>query len=135
MSDPIVFISHNTVNKDKIEDLKDYYHKVVQEIEEQKPGTLLHLAFFNDDSSEMTIVHLLADADAMDRHMVGTAESARGAYEFMKSKKLEIYGMPNPGVLEGMRKIVGSGVELVINPSYVDGYYRLTPETSPISGC
>ncbi len=127
MSGPIVFISHNVIKSNKIEELKNYYHKVMKQIEEQKPGTLLHLAYFNENTSEMTIVHLLADADAMDRHMVGTAESAKGAYEFMESKKLEIYGMPNPGVMEMMRKIVGTGVDLIIYPIHVDGYFRLTP--------
>ena len=122
---PIVFISHNRVVEGKLDSLKEYYRQVAEMTEANKPGTLAHMAFLNDEGTEMSIVHLFPDAAAMERHMVGVDELATKAHDFMESVRLEIYGTPSDGVLEMMRQIAGSGVALVVKPQSVGGYIRM----------
>ena len=93
--------------------------------EANKPGTLAHMAFLNEEGTEMSIVHLFPDAAAMERHMVGVDELARKARDFMESVRLEIYGAPSDRVLEMMRQAAGSGVALVVKPQSVGGYIRM----------
>ena len=125
MSDAIVFISHNRVNEGKLDSLKEYYRQVAEMTEANKPGTLAHMAFLNEEGTEMSIVHLFSDAEAMDRHMIGVDELAKKAREFMESVSLEVYGKPSDEVLEMMRQIVGSGVTLNVEPQRVGGYLRI----------
>jgi quinol monooxygenase YgiN len=125
MSEPIVFISHNRVKDGKLDEFREFYRESVKAIKAEKPGTLLHLAFVNEEGSEVTIVHLFTDAEAMDLHMLGAAERVELSSEFIESKSLEIYGMPNEGLLEMLGKLVGSGVGLSLTPENVGGYVRL----------
>jgi len=125
MSGAIVFISHNRVREGKLEALKDYYRQVAEMTEANKPGTLAHMAYLSEDGTELSIVHLFPDAEAMDRHLIGVDELARKAREFMESLSLEIYGAPSERVLEMMRQIVGAGVTLTHRPERVGGYIRL----------
>jgi len=124
MSDPIVFISHNRVKEGKLDDLRQFSRDAVKLIEADKPGTLVQLAYVNEDGTEVTFVHLFPNADAMDLHMQGASERAKRAYEFIEADRFEIYGMPSDGVLEMMRKIVGSGVVLSFNPQHLGGFIR-----------
>ncbi len=125
MSEAIVFISHNKIKEGKLDALTDYYRQVAEMTQASKPGTLAHLAFLNEEGTEMSIVHLFPDAEAMERHMIGVDKLARKAREFMESVRLEIYGAPSDGVLEMMRQIAGSGVALVLKPQRVGGYIRV----------
>ena len=125
MSAPIVFVSQNRVIEGKLDSLKEYYRQVAEMTEANKPGTLVHMAFLNEEGTEMSIVHLFPDAEAMERHMVGVDELARKARDFMESVRLEIYGAPSDEVLEMMRQAAGSGVALVVKPESVGGYIRM----------
>ncbi len=125
MSDTIVFVSHNRVKEGKLDALKTYYRQVAEMTEANKPGTLAHLAFLNEEGTEMSIVHLFPVAQAMELHMIGVDKLARKAREFMESVRLEIYGAPSDRVLEMMREAAGSGVTLVIKPQRVGGYIRI----------
>jgi len=125
MTDTIVFISHNKVKEGKLDALKDYYRQVAEMTQANKPGTLAHLAFLNEEGTEMSIFHLFPDAEAMERHMIGVDELARKAREFMESVQLEILGAPSDRILEMMRQAAGSGVALVIKPQRARGYIRI----------
>jgi len=125
MTDTIVFISHNKVKEGKLDALKDYYRQVAEMTQANKPGTLAHLAFLNEEGTEMSIFHLFPDSEAMERHMIGVDELARKAREFMESVQLEILGAPSDRILEMMRQAAGSGVALVIKPQRAGGYIRI----------
>jgi quinol monooxygenase YgiN len=125
VSGPIVFISHNRVKNGKLEELKQYYRQVAEMTEANKPGTLAHIAYLDDQATELSIVHVFPDSEAMDRHMLGVDELARKAREFMDSVSLEIYGAPSEQVLNLMRQIIGPGVTLTLRPDHVGGYIRL----------
>jgi quinol monooxygenase YgiN len=125
MSEPIVFISHGKVKEGKLEDFRELWRETVPLIGAEKPGTLVYEAYVNEEGTELTIVHVLANADAMDELMEGAAERAEGAYEFIESDGFEIYGTPSDGVLGMMKQIAGSGVGLSLNPENIGGYVRV----------
>jgi quinol monooxygenase YgiN len=124
MSAPIVYISHNRVKEGKLDAFAQFYREGVKQIEAARPGTLVHLAYVSEDGSQVTMIHLFPDAAAMDLHMQGAGDRAKGAYEFLEPVRLEVYGTPSPGVVEMIRKIAGSGVELSYNPGHIGGYIR-----------
>ena len=124
MSEPIVFISNQRIKEGKLDEYTQAYRQVAELTEANKPGTVAHLAYVNEDGTEMSIVHVFPDAESMELHMQGVDELAKKAFEFMEIASLEIYGKPSDTVLEAMKKIVGSGVTLNIKPQPVGGYIR-----------
>lgn len=125
MSEPIVFVSRNRVKEGKLDQVGPVYREAAEYIKDRKPGTLAHLGFLNAEGTELTIVHIFRDAEAMESHMEAAAEAAKKGFQVIESLRLEVYGKPTDTVLERMKRIAGSGVALSVNPQPVGGYIRL----------
>lgn len=126
MSEPIVFISHSRIKEGKLDGFKQYNRPGAEWIEANKPDTVAFLVYVNEDGTEVSIIHVFPDGDAMSLHMQGVGDRAKGAYEFLEPVSIEIYGTPTEAVLEMMKQITGSGVALSLNPQSLGGYIRLT---------
>ena len=124
MSEPIIFISNQKVKEGKLEEYIDYYRQVAEHAKANKPGTIAHLAYQNEEGSELSIIHIFPDAEAMELHMRGVDELAKKAYEYVEILSFEIYGKPADTVLERMMQIAGSGIALNIRPQLIGGYIR-----------
>ena len=124
MSDPIIFISHQKVKQGKLEGLKQYYRQVAEQAKANKPGTVAHLAYHNEEGSELSVIHIFQDAESMELHMIGVDELAKKAYEYVEILSFEIYGQPDDMVLERMMQIVGNGIAVNIKPQRIGGYIR-----------
>ena len=131
MSDPIVFISRNRIKEGKVAEFRKHYQSSIPPVMANKPGTLVQLAYENEDAIEVTVVRLFTNADALDQQIQGADERSKVTYELIEPTGIEIFGTPNPATLEKMKKIAGSGITVVISPYYIDGFIRL-PETSII---
>ena len=125
MSEPIVFITHHRIKEGKLEALRKFNQEGFQLIQEQKPATLVLLAYAGADGSEVSFVHIFPDAEAMDLHFQDADERAKKAYEFMQPMSMEIYGSPNEGVLESMKQIAESRVSVSIDTDHLGGFLRL----------
>ena len=124
MSDPIVFISRNRVKEGMLDDFTRHYHDNIPPIEAGKPGTLVQLAYVNEDATEVVIVRLFPNADALDHQIQGADERSKKTYEYIEPIGIEIFGTPNPATIEKMKKIGGSGVVVSISPNYSGGFIR-----------
>jgi len=126
MSSAIVFISHNRLKAGALEKFRDFYRTEVEVIKAEKPGTLTHLAYVNEEGTEVSFVHVLADADAFDAHLQGVQARVDASAEFIESGGFEIYGAPTEATLETMRGYAQTNqVPLRILPDQVGGYLRL----------
>lgn len=125
MSKPIVFISTHKIKEGKLEGLRERNHEVAQFMEANKPGTVAFLAYLNEDGSEVSIVHVFPDAEAMEAHMEGVGERAQRAAEFLEFQLLEVYGTPSDKVLQMMQQAPESGVTFRLRPEHLSGYLRL----------
>ena len=127
MSEPIVFISHNRLKQGKLDEFERVYREVVKSIEVDKPGTLVQIAYVNEERTRVTFIHLFPDAAAFDLHLQGVAERTEIADEFIESESFEVYGKPNTGVLASLRNATGPGVTLSVHPQYLGGFTRPAP--------
>jgi hypothetical protein len=125
MSEPIVFITHHRVKDGKFEALQEYNLGAFQHVHDEKPATLALLGYAGEDGSEVSFVHVFPDAEVMDLHFQGADERANKASEFIQPMRMEIYGVPNDGVLDWMNQIAESGVSVNINPIMLGGFLRL----------
>ena len=125
MLGPIVFISHNIVKDGKLEGFRNAFGQVAQALHAEKPGTVVFLAFADEDGSEVSVVHVFPDADAMGRHLDGVQERMGTAVEFIRTTGYEIYGAPSEPLLDAMRGFATSeGVPLQVQTDHIGGYLR-----------
>jgi hypothetical protein len=74
----------------------------------------------------LTIVHLFADAEAMDRHFEGAEARAEQAWQVMAPEAWEIYGPASDQAQAMMRRQAESaGVPLTVHTEYITGFIRL----------
>jgi quinol monooxygenase YgiN len=125
MSGPIVFISHNTVKDGKLEGFREAFGEVADALDAEKPGTIVYLAFADEGGSQVSVVHVFPDAEAMGRHLQGVQERMAKAVGFILTTGYEIYGAPSNPVLEAMRGFAeAEGVPLQVQHGYLGGYLR-----------
>jgi hypothetical protein len=124
MSEPIIFISRNRIKEDMTDEFRKHYRNSIPLTQAGKPGTLVQLAYENEEASEVTIIRLFPTADALDLQLQGASERSKRTYEFIEPVSVEIYGTPNPAALALLREIAGSGVIVTVNPQFIGGFVR-----------
>jgi quinol monooxygenase YgiN len=126
MSEPVVFISHFGIKEGKLDDLRRQSAAVIEQLREEKPRTVVFLAYLDEQASEVSFLHAFPDAESMDLHFEGVDERVAAAYEYMEPRGWEIYGRPNEGALEMMRQgAAAAGVFLTVLPDHLGGFLRL----------
>ena len=124
MNDPIVFISRNRVKEGMFDDFTRHYRDSVPSTEAGKPGTLVQLAYVNEDATEVDIVRLFPNAEAMDLQLQGADVRSKVAYQFIEPTSIEIYGTPSTFTIEMLKKIAGSGIAVSVKPQFIGGFIR-----------
>lgn len=125
MSEPIVFISHSRVRDGKLDGLRGYLALGAPALEADKPLTLAFLPYLNADQTELAIVHVFADAHALDVHVEGVMERSAAADEFIETLGYEIYGRPSPEVTEMLSEgAARAGVSFRHDPDALSGFLR-----------
>lgn len=125
MTQPIVFISRNRIRPGKLAEFRQHYQTSLPLTLENKPDTLTQLAYENEAGTEVTVVRLFPDADALDSQINGADVRSKKTYEFIEPISIEIFGCSNPVTLEKMLQITGAGIAVNIVPYYSGGFMRL----------
>lgn len=125
MSHPLVFISHNRIKDGKLEELRQFYAETIDQLKQDKPGTVMHLGFASEDGTTMSFIHAFPDGEAIIAHMAGVDQRVSRAYELIETLQYELYGPIPDEVLEAFRRYATGDIELVIEPDPLGGYMRL----------
>jgi hypothetical protein len=125
MAEPIVFISRSRVREGQLDALRALLQATAPSLATEKPRTLTLLAYVDDAARILTIVHVFADAESMDLHMVGVVERSRTAEAYIETLGFEVYGRPREAVLAMLGQGVDSGVTLRHDPDFVGGFLHL----------
>jgi len=124
MSEPIVFVSRNRIKEGKAHEFREHYQASVPPILKGKTGTLAQLAYENEEATEVTIIRMFPNADALDLQIQGADERSKKAYTFIEPIGVEIFGIPNAATLGMIKKIAGSGVSVKISPNCMGCFIR-----------
>ena len=125
MSEPIVFISTHLIKEGRLEALKEFFAETTPLIEADKPDTVVFQAYMNQEGTEVTFIHVFPDADAMDRHFVGSDERSSKAYEYIQPQQFEIYGRASVPVMSTMAAQAEHGIALIVKTEGMGGFIRL----------
>ena len=124
MTEPIVFIIRNRVKEGMCDDFYNHYQKSIPLTKKSKQGTIIQLAFINDDATEVDIIRIFPNAEALDLQLQGADQRTKKTYKFIEPTSIEIYGTPNIFALEMMKKVAGSGIDVSVKPQFIGGFIR-----------
>ena len=120
MSKPLIVISKFRVKEGKLEELREYYNKIVDIIEANKPQIIAFHGFLNEEGTEVTVIHVHPDTAAMEYHIQVVKENwdeSFGQYtQMVEGTTIEYYGTPPESAL-AINEI--SKQELTIHPVHI----------------
>ena len=105
---PIVFISRSRIRPGKLDGLRSF------------------LAFVDESSMTLTIVHLFANTAGFAAHVEGADDRSAAAATFIEPLAMEIHGAPDPGTIAAIRSGLPSDVTLLIGTDYLGGFLRMS---------
>jgi quinol monooxygenase YgiN len=94
MFDKIIMISRNRIKQGKAEEFAKHYLDSISPVEANKPGTLFQAAYTNKQGTELVILRVFKDGQAMDAHLEGADQRSPSAYQYIEPTAVEIYGSP-----------------------------------------
>ncbi|MGH2489404.1 MAG: hypothetical protein ACRDFR_07290 [Candidatus Limnocylindria bacterium] len=122
----MAFISHFGVKAGTRDDFARLFRESAKQLQEDKPRTLVFLAYLSQAATQASFLHVFADAESMNVHFQGSDERSRAAYEYLEPMGWEVYGRPSQEALETLRDAASSaGVTLSVEPDYLMGFLRL----------
>jgi hypothetical protein len=126
MPEPIVFISRFSIKEGNLDALTDLAHAVSVDIQASKPRTLVFLSYLDAARDTVSFIHAFPDADSMDRHVEGSGDRSRAAYEFIEPRGWDVYGTPSDEARAMLQRAAASaGTSLTIQPEYLAGFLRV----------
>jgi hypothetical protein len=128
VSGPVVYVDVSEVRGGSLEELRAAIDELAEFIEANVPDVLAYNVFLSKDGTEMTVVHVHAEAVSLERHlMTGGPVFAKFA-DLLTLKSIRVYGEPSERAVELLHEkaeMLGSGDLTVLRPSA--GFSRLQP--------
>jgi hypothetical protein len=82
MTDPIVFKIRHRVKEGMFDAFTTHYQNSIPLTKMNKPGTMIQLAYINNDATEVDILRIFPLAEAFDRQLHGTDHRTQTTYQF-----------------------------------------------------
>jgi hypothetical protein len=123
---PIVFISHSRIRAGQLAGLRSFLAVGVPDLEAAKPKTLAFLAYVDEASMTLTIVHQFADTAGFAAHVEGAEDRSDAAAAFIEPLAMEIHGAAHEATIAAIRSGLPPGVQVRIRADYVGGFLRLS---------
>lgn len=125
MAEPIVFISRFRLRPGAADAFATAFADGVELIAASKAGTAMFVAYLDADESEVRVVHIFPDAEAMSVHFEGSDERANSIADLVEPAGYEVFGpAPTSAVDQLRREASASGVEVRVSPRSVGGFLR-----------
>jgi hypothetical protein len=122
---PIVFISQSRVRPGQLAGLRSFLAIRVPALEAAKPKTLAFLAYVDESSMTLTIIHQFASAAGFAEHVEGADDRSDAAATFIEPLAIEIHGAADEATIVAIRSGLPSGVPVLIRAEYLGGFLRL----------
>ncbi|MBI4201805.1 MAG: hypothetical protein HY532_01645 [Chloroflexi bacterium] len=122
MSEPIVFITTFVIHEGKLHEYKEAAKKAM---EFQKANGPQLMAEVYVDEKDMLAHGFQVHRDS--QSILSSWQMAdpyiRDVMQYITTTRVDIYGQPNEAVMEGMRRLSGTGASVVIKP-HLAGFNR-----------
>ena len=128
MSGSLVYIDVSEVKEGSLDRLEGAIEELAGFIEANVPDVLAYSVFLSEDGTQMTVVHVHAEAESLERHLMTAGPVFRKFSDLLTLKSIRVYGEPSERAVELLREkasMLGSGDVTVLRPRA--GFSRLGP--------
>lgn len=132
MAQPLVYVDISDVRAGALEELKGAIGELAGFIEANVPSVLAYSIYLSDDGTEMTVVHVHADAASLERHLEIGGPVFRKFADLLTLRAIHLYGEPSERALERLQaKARDLGSEEVVVHQPAAGFSRLASSATP----
>ena len=104
MSNPLVYVDTSEIRGGALEKLKEAIRELVEFIDANEPQLIAYNVYLSDDGSEMTVVHVHADAASLEYHMEVAGPAFRRFADLVTLSSIRVYGRPSEKALSRLHE-------------------------------
>lgn len=125
MSAPFIFVTTHMINEEQLDDFEALTDDYMHNVETNEPQVLAQHAYLSADRTEVSFVHIHADAESADRHMQVAGEQIGQGLALTESNlRVEVYGAPGPVLRQALEANAAKGTVVSVKPSRLAGFAR-----------
>jgi len=129
MSKPLIVISKFRVKEGKLEELREYYKKILEIIEANKTQMIGFHGFLSEDGTEMTSIQIHPNSASMEYHMQVLKENWDESFsqysQMVEGTTIDYYGDPPESAIAMNDQ---SKQILTVNSVYINGFTHTAKE-------
>ena len=103
MTDSLVYVDTSRVRDGAHDKLRDAIRDLVEFIDVNESQLIAYNVYLDDDGSEMTVVHVHADAESLEYHMEVAGPAFRPFADLVTMSSIHVYGRPTEKTLSMLR--------------------------------
>jgi hypothetical protein len=137
MSQPLIYVDTSDVREGALEELKAAIGELAEFVEENEPRLISYNAYFSEDGSQMTVVHVHADSASLDYHMEVAGPRFGSFADLLTLRSIHIYGEPSEKAVAQLRdkvRLLGSGEVIVHAPRAGFSRFGVPEQRTPALG-
>lgn len=123
MSKPLIVISKFRVKEGKLEELRQYYKKILDIVEANKTQMIAFHGFLNEEGTELTSIQVHPNTASMEYHMQVLKENWDESFsqytQMVEGTTIEYYGTPPESALAMNEQ---SKQVLTVRPVHIAGF-------------
>lgn len=122
MSEPIVFITTMEIQEGKLQEFKQGAKKSMEFLGANGPHLMMGI-YIDEKSMLAQGIQVHRDSESILSAWQMADPYMRDVMQYITTKRVDVYGQPNDAVMEGMRRLAGTGASVAVMPRLV-GFSR-----------
>ncbi|MGF1568852.1 MAG: hypothetical protein ACFCVD_12400 [Nodosilinea sp.] len=125
MTESILLINTMQIHQRELENFKESVKRSIEFVETNGSQLLVEV-YVDEENLRAYSFQVYPDSESMLFHWQISDPYIRDVMQHSAVKRLDIYGQPNPAVMEGISSFVRNGIIVSITPHFV-GFHRFQP--------
>lgn len=125
MSVPFIVVTTHAIKPDHAGDFAVAAEEYARFVEANEPRVQQQHVYLSADQTEVSVVHVHADAESADLHMQVAAEQlGQGLALTERNVRVEVYGVPGPVLTQALEANAARGTQVSVKPAGLGGFTR-----------
>jgi hypothetical protein len=125
MTTPFVLITSHHIEPDRVDEIRKAAAEYSDFVKASEADMLAHHSYVSDGGDTLTLVHVLVDAAAADRHMEAAAELiGKGVALTEGNVRIDVLGAPGPILSKALESNRANGVQVTAAERGLVGFAR-----------
>ncbi len=125
MNTPLVLVTSHRIDPDRVDEVRGLAADYAGFVEAEEADMLAHFSYVTEGGDALTLVHVLADAAAADRHLQAAAEHiGRGVATTEGTTRIDVLGTPGPVLSQALERNRSNGAQVTVAETGLVGFAR-----------